>query len=253
MRRASTYGRCKGFHQARRIARCLGLSSARQWRDYSRSSQRPLDMPSHPDRQYRACGWVSWADWLGTKNKAGGVRRRAAHGGLAQGPEAAMGTAGPTPGRPEAGRERVRGTSHARRDGLQARWRPGRGRFDRPRIAAEVLFRAPARGPCLAPLAPSPARVKGSDVPFNGAEAPVNASPQGAQQILAARACASLLGPLALAAGGTARPSRRLTTLMLRCRSLSYGVARGNERRGLVPGWALFATLVMVSVQTGGG
>jgi hypothetical protein len=64
----------KSFEDSRSFCRGLGLKNAREWREYSRSEKRPLDIPSHPDRQYKDCGWISWMDWLNTTNVSGSNR-----------------------------------------------------------------------------------------------------------------------------------------------------------------------------------
>ena len=35
------------------------------WQRWSKTSDRPADIPSSPDQVYRAEGWLSWGDWLG--------------------------------------------------------------------------------------------------------------------------------------------------------------------------------------------
>ncbi|HAU1373339.1 hypothetical protein SFB61_09125 [Legionella pneumophila] len=56
------------FELARIQARALNLKSRAEWNLYSKSTQRPEDMPSSPDVYYKNDGWVSWGDWLGTGN-----------------------------------------------------------------------------------------------------------------------------------------------------------------------------------------
>lgn len=53
------------FQEARSYARSLGLSTARQWWRWSKSGERPADVPSNPHKAYRAAGWAGWADFLG--------------------------------------------------------------------------------------------------------------------------------------------------------------------------------------------
>jgi hypothetical protein len=55
----------KSFTEARALARGLKLKTQKGWEVWSKSGQRPSDIPSSPDRVYRNDGWVSWADWLG--------------------------------------------------------------------------------------------------------------------------------------------------------------------------------------------
>jgi hypothetical protein len=63
----------RSFMEGRALAQGLGLKSVKGWREWSKSGQRPSDIPAQPDRVYRDDGWVSWPDWLGsedTSNKA---------------------------------------------------------------------------------------------------------------------------------------------------------------------------------------
>ena len=55
----------------------LQLKSWREWTEWSKSGQRPVNIPSRPSQMYRDEGWVSMPDWLGYK----GARRGAAAGG----------------------------------------------------------------------------------------------------------------------------------------------------------------------------
>ncbi len=56
------------FELARIQARELNLKSRAEWNLYSKSAQRPENMPSSPDQYYKDDGWVTWPDWLGTAN-----------------------------------------------------------------------------------------------------------------------------------------------------------------------------------------
>lgn len=58
------------FEEARAYARALGFASEKEWRAYSRSEERPPDIPSSPNLAYLGKGWVSWGDWLGTETIA---------------------------------------------------------------------------------------------------------------------------------------------------------------------------------------
>jgi hypothetical protein len=55
----------KSFTEGRACARGLELKSKKGWREWSKSGQRPSDIPSSPDKAYRDDGWISWNDWLG--------------------------------------------------------------------------------------------------------------------------------------------------------------------------------------------
>lgn len=54
------------FEEAREFVRGLGLRSARDWRSYIRSGEKPDDIPSKPYNIYAETGWLNWGDWLGT-------------------------------------------------------------------------------------------------------------------------------------------------------------------------------------------
>ncbi len=64
----------KPFLEARAFVRSLGLKGEKQYRIWSKSANKPDDVPTHPDRTYKTKGWKSWSDWLGTRNIKGGFR-----------------------------------------------------------------------------------------------------------------------------------------------------------------------------------
>jgi hypothetical protein len=57
--------RWRDFEEARAFVRGLGLGNQKAWHKYSRSGQRPTDIPTNPQRTYKA-KWRGWGDWLGT-------------------------------------------------------------------------------------------------------------------------------------------------------------------------------------------
>ena len=61
------------FAAARAIVRKLNMKSEKEWRAWSKSGQRPSNIPSRPSSTYRDDGWISTADWLGY-GSAGGAR-----------------------------------------------------------------------------------------------------------------------------------------------------------------------------------
>ncbi len=63
------------FNGARAWSRSLGLKSGSQWREFVLKGNKPADIPSTPDSAYQDEGWVSWSDWLGTKNTATRIRK----------------------------------------------------------------------------------------------------------------------------------------------------------------------------------
>jgi superfamily II DNA or RNA helicase len=54
------------FEDARSFVNELGLKSTKEWRSYSKSINKPIDIPSVPEKTYRGKGWISMGDWLGT-------------------------------------------------------------------------------------------------------------------------------------------------------------------------------------------
>lgn len=61
------------FEEAREFARSLNLSSAAEWKKYSKSElkdkePKPFDIPSNPAIAYKLSGWVKMEDWLGSKD-----------------------------------------------------------------------------------------------------------------------------------------------------------------------------------------
>jgi hypothetical protein len=58
------------FTEGRAYARKLKLRNQKEWREWSKSGQRPSNIPSAPDKTYRDDGWVSYPDWLGFEGRA---------------------------------------------------------------------------------------------------------------------------------------------------------------------------------------
>eukprot|EP00947_MAST-08B_sp_MAST-8B-sp1_P006651 g6651.t1 len=63
------------FTSARAIVRRLRLTSLKEWQEWSKSGQRPSNVPSHPDRAYKGKGWVSYPDWMGYQYTKGDENR----------------------------------------------------------------------------------------------------------------------------------------------------------------------------------
>ena len=53
------------FAVARDIVRKLKLQSQKKWKAWSKSGQRPSNIPGNPYMTYRDDGWISFPDWLG--------------------------------------------------------------------------------------------------------------------------------------------------------------------------------------------
>ena len=58
-------GEWRPFEEARDYVRSLGLESKKEWWEWRKSGERPTDIPSHPERDYKDEGWLSWGDFLG--------------------------------------------------------------------------------------------------------------------------------------------------------------------------------------------
>lgn len=55
-----------GFFEARDFVHKLELKNTTEWRAFSKSSLRPLNIPGRPQATYKDEGWISMGDWLGT-------------------------------------------------------------------------------------------------------------------------------------------------------------------------------------------
>ena len=58
-------GEYRSFEEAREYARSLGLKNVKEWREWSKSGNKPSDIPSNPDQFYKGKGWKNWPDFLG--------------------------------------------------------------------------------------------------------------------------------------------------------------------------------------------
>jgi len=59
--------RWRPFQEARSFVNGLKLANIQEWRKWARSSERPKDIPSHPDKTYEE--WKGFRDFLGTRKK----------------------------------------------------------------------------------------------------------------------------------------------------------------------------------------
>jgi hypothetical protein len=57
------------FAVGRAYVRKLKLRNKKEWQEWSKSGQRPSDIPGNPSVTYRDAGWISWPDWLGMKGR----------------------------------------------------------------------------------------------------------------------------------------------------------------------------------------
>jgi Phage-integrase repeat unit len=62
---ASYKRRYRSFEDAKQFVKSLGLRSERQWKAYSRSIEKPDDIPNSPAHVYKT-EWKGIGDWLGT-------------------------------------------------------------------------------------------------------------------------------------------------------------------------------------------
>jgi superfamily II DNA or RNA helicase len=62
------------FEEAREYVRSLKLGGWNEWQEYSKTPQKPINIPAHPIRVYKDKGWLSFGDWLGTDRIATGKR-----------------------------------------------------------------------------------------------------------------------------------------------------------------------------------
>ena len=58
-------GERRSFEEARAFVGVLGLNSTKEWEEWRKSEEKPPDIPSNPDRDYKEEGWLSWGDFLG--------------------------------------------------------------------------------------------------------------------------------------------------------------------------------------------
>jgi hypothetical protein len=60
----------RSFEEARKFVQSLNLKGQKEWREYSKSNNRPDDIPSAPEQVYKNKGWSGMGDWLGTRSIA---------------------------------------------------------------------------------------------------------------------------------------------------------------------------------------
>lgn len=56
------------YEEAKKVTQNLNIKTDRDWRKYNKSGRRPKNIPSDPYTTYKDKGWISWGDFLGTKN-----------------------------------------------------------------------------------------------------------------------------------------------------------------------------------------
>jgi hypothetical protein len=66
---ASQYRIYRSFEEARTFVRSLGFKGKDEWVAWTKSEEKPDDIPANPPQTYRGKGWAGWGDWLGIVNK----------------------------------------------------------------------------------------------------------------------------------------------------------------------------------------
>jgi superfamily II DNA or RNA helicase len=64
---ASRDRKYRQFEKAREFAHKLKLKTHKEWKQYTKSENRPDDIPSNPNQTYLNKGWIGYGDWLGTR------------------------------------------------------------------------------------------------------------------------------------------------------------------------------------------
>ena len=54
------------FEEARTFARSLGIKNKEEWEQWAKSGERPHNIPSNPQYNYKDYGWEGMKDWLGS-------------------------------------------------------------------------------------------------------------------------------------------------------------------------------------------
>ena len=58
----------QSFTDARKFVQTLGLKNNSEWKKYSKSSKKPVDIPANPSQAYGGKIWKGIPDWLGNGN-----------------------------------------------------------------------------------------------------------------------------------------------------------------------------------------
>ena len=69
----STKGSNLPFEEARAAVQTIKLGSNKEWIAWSKSGQRPSNIPANPRNVYRDDGWISYPDWLGYEGVHGNM------------------------------------------------------------------------------------------------------------------------------------------------------------------------------------
>ena len=58
------------FNDAKILAKSLKFNNVKEWIKWAKTKERPKNVPSSPNIKYKNKGWISWSDFLGSKNKS---------------------------------------------------------------------------------------------------------------------------------------------------------------------------------------
>ena len=64
------------FAVGRAYVHKVKLRRKAEWQEWSKSGQRPINIPSNPNDTYRNDGWISYPDWLGYGSEGGTAASR---------------------------------------------------------------------------------------------------------------------------------------------------------------------------------
>ena len=53
------------YEDAKNFVKKLNLGNNLEWRNYCNSGEKPNNIPSSPDIEYKNTGWTNWQNWLG--------------------------------------------------------------------------------------------------------------------------------------------------------------------------------------------
>ena len=56
------------YEDAKKFVQELKFQNTNEWREWCKTGQKPVNIPSAPNLSYTHSGWVSWSDWLGSTN-----------------------------------------------------------------------------------------------------------------------------------------------------------------------------------------
>lgn len=62
------------FEEAKKFAIKLNFTNRQQWLDYSKSPNKPNNIPSNPSQAYKDKGFTTWGDFLGNNNTASRIK-----------------------------------------------------------------------------------------------------------------------------------------------------------------------------------